>query len=149
MRSLFSIRGCIRPSVHPCMPHQLNFWEIVFLIGTRIKEHREYETMPFKRRFRDKYAGRSPERICCPNSVRLVFLPLVSAFSLLARFSAFLPSGFICYCRIFRYWRIRYCWKKIKEKKSGPTTPIRYCRTSGTVGSGIAKFNCTNLSNSI
>ena len=55
MRSLFSIRGCIRPSVHPCMPHQLNFWEIVFLIGTRIKEHREYETMPFKRRFRDKY----------------------------------------------------------------------------------------------
>ena len=31
---------------------------------------------------------------------------------------------------------------RIKEKKSGPTTPVRYCRTSGTVGSGIAKFNC-------
>ena len=31
---------------------------------------------------------------------------------------------------------------EIKEKKSGPTTPVRYCRTSGTVGSGIAKFNC-------
>ena len=32
---------------------------------------------------------------------------------------------------------------EIKEKKSGPTTPFRYSRTSGTVGSGIAKFNCT------
>ena len=31
---------------------------------------------------------------------------------------------------------------KIKEKKSGPTTPVRYCQTSGTVGSGLAKFNC-------
>ena len=29
--------------------------------------------MPFKRRFKDKYAGSSRERICCPNSVRLVF----------------------------------------------------------------------------
>ena len=28
--------------------------------------------MPFKRRFKDKYAGSLPERICCPNSVRLV-----------------------------------------------------------------------------
>ena len=28
--------------------------------------------MPFKRRFKDKYAGSQPERICCPNSVRLV-----------------------------------------------------------------------------
>ena len=28
--------------------------------------------MPFKRRFKDKYAGSWPERICCPNSVRLV-----------------------------------------------------------------------------
>ena len=28
--------------------------------------------MPFKRQFIDKYAGISPERICCPNSVRLV-----------------------------------------------------------------------------
>ena len=28
--------------------------------------------MPFKRRFKDKYAGSSRERICCPNSVRLV-----------------------------------------------------------------------------
>ena len=30
--------------------------------------------MLFKRRFKDKYAGSSTERICCPNSVRLVFL---------------------------------------------------------------------------
>ena len=28
--------------------------------------------MPFKRQFRDKYASRSPERICCLNSVQLV-----------------------------------------------------------------------------
>ena len=30
--------------------------------------------MLFRRRFKDKYAGSSRERICCPNSVRLVFL---------------------------------------------------------------------------
>ena len=29
--------------------------------------------MPLERQFRDKYAGRSPERIYCPNSVRFVF----------------------------------------------------------------------------
>ena len=29
--------------------------------------------MPFKRRYKDKYAGNLRERICCPNSVRLVF----------------------------------------------------------------------------
>ena len=28
--------------------------------------------MPLERQFRDKYSIRSPERICCPNSVRLV-----------------------------------------------------------------------------
>ena len=28
--------------------------------------------MPFGRRFKDKYAGSYPERICCPNSARLV-----------------------------------------------------------------------------
>ena len=28
--------------------------------------------MPFKRQFKDKYTGSPPERICCPNSVRLV-----------------------------------------------------------------------------
>ena len=28
--------------------------------------------MPLKRQFRDKYVGRSPERICCPNSVQIV-----------------------------------------------------------------------------
>ena len=28
--------------------------------------------MPSGRRFKDKYAGIKPERICCPNSVRLV-----------------------------------------------------------------------------
>ena len=33
-----------------------------------------YINMQFKRRFRDKYASRSPERLCCLNSVRLVFL---------------------------------------------------------------------------
>ena len=35
--------------------------------------------MPFKGQFKDKYTGSSRERICCPNSVRLVFflLPLV------------------------------------------------------------------------
>ena len=30
--------------------------------------------MPSERQFRDKYAGRLPERICCPNSVQLVTL---------------------------------------------------------------------------
>ena len=30
--------------------------------------------MPFKRRYNDKYAGSSRERICCPRSVRLVLL---------------------------------------------------------------------------
>ena len=36
---------------------------------------------------------------------------------------------------------------EIKEKKLGPTTPFRYCRTSGTVGSGIAKFSCISKNN--
>ena len=36
--------------------------------------------MPFKRRFKDKYAGSWPERICCPNSVRLVFFSFFSFF---------------------------------------------------------------------
>ena len=40
--------------------------------GIRTKKHQEHENMPFKRRFRNKYASKSPERICCPNSVRLV-----------------------------------------------------------------------------
>ena len=33
--------------------------------------------MPFEKRFKDKYAGGSPERICCPNSVRLVLCYLL------------------------------------------------------------------------
>ena len=35
--------------------------------------------MPFKRRFKDKCAGSSRERICCPNSVRLVFSSIFSS----------------------------------------------------------------------
>ena len=36
--------------------------------------------MPFKRQFRDKYASRSPERICCLNSVQLVLFPFCFLF---------------------------------------------------------------------
>ena len=38
--------------------------------------------MPFKRQFRDKYAGRLPERFCCPNFGRLVLFFLTHSFFL-------------------------------------------------------------------
>ena len=38
------------------------------------EKHQEWESMLFKRQFKDKYAGNLPERICCPNSVRYLFL---------------------------------------------------------------------------
>ena len=42
--------------------------------------------MPLEKQFRDKYAGRSPERIYCPNSVRLVtpIVPLTISRSMIA-----------------------------------------------------------------
>ena len=49
--------------------------------------------MPFKRQFKDKYAASSRERICCPNSVRLV-----TNFSLICYFVFFL---FFVFCCIF------------------------------------------------
>ena len=39
-----------------------------------VKEHRKHETIPLKRRFRDKHASRSPEHIYCLNCVELVSL---------------------------------------------------------------------------
>ena len=62
MRSRISVSGFVRPAIPSSVGRsQTRKW-------AEFEQHQEH-----KRQFRDKYAGRSPERICCPNSVRLVF----------------------------------------------------------------------------
>ena len=106
MRSRISIRGVsvrrsVGLSVHLSVTHELDFSEMV-RIWT--KQHQEHETMPFEIRFRDKYAGRSPERIWCLNSVRLH--PGAASF--------LWTRG----CRLFMWYTI-FCIKRIEHKSPG------------------------------
>ena len=68
MRSYISISGYVRPSTKNMILSHLK----------DIKAEIEQKSinnikLPFEGPFKDKYAGRSPERILCLYSVRLVF----------------------------------------------------------------------------
>ena len=112
MRSRISIRGYVRPSVgrsvrrsvRPSVGHtRVEFLETPIFRLKWNKIAQKHETIPLEGQFRDKYASRSPERIWCLNSVRLV-----SSICMWSFFSVLRPAGPV------------YCEPTPAKKKAAP-----------------------------
>ena len=101
MRSRISIRGCVGRPVR----RSHTSWISEKWAEFEQNKIMQNKTMPFKGQFRDKYASRSPERIWCLNSVRLVSKRLSSIVSF--------EGGF----RSVSWWRI-FGWHRHRRHRS-------------------------------
>ena len=75
LRDVVSVRWSVRSSVGHT---RVEFLRNPPNLNKKASEMKK--RMLFKRRFKDKYANSSPERICCPNSVRLVLSIIIEKF---------------------------------------------------------------------
>ena len=72
MRSLISVRGCVRPFVRYTRPSCNTSRISEKWAEFEQKNTKNMKSLSFKRGFRIKYVSRSPERIRCLTSVKLV-----------------------------------------------------------------------------